>query len=370
MAVQVVSMLCLVAIASAPAFAGGQEYGFTIDCQYPVEEVPIGTDLYEYVLPIASTGSENDSVDVALTKLMPPTWFSQFCQVSTGICYLTDARIPLPSGVTDTIRVDFVPDLIVPGHGATQLSITSASDPEISEFCAFTLYCGESIPDIGVSGGDCPSETARWTEGPFAIEEFFVPISRTGEDEDSLVVSQDFSGLPGDWFAQICVVSTGVCYLTPDFTIHFGPGAVDTLRIDVITGMDPNFGSQSFRWYSQAIPSYTNACTFTVYDRDAPAGAPDPVPELASSLRIAPNPVASDTQLRFVLESGGRVRADVFSPDGRLVRRIGDGYLPAGFNTLGWDGLDASGRQAPTGVYLIRLETPGSVERAKVVLTR
>ena len=56
--------------------------------------------------------------------------------------------------------------------------------------------------------------------------------------------------------------------------------------------------------------------------------------------------------VRLTPPSAGPARAEIFDPAGRLVRTLvrGGGSAP-----LEWDGRDGGGRDAPTGVYLVRL---------------
>ena len=44
---------------------------------------------------------------------------------------------------------------------------------------------------------------------------------------------------------------------------------------------------------------------------------------------------------------------------GRRLRTLEIGPLPAGENTIAWDGRDEIGRVLPNGVYLVRLSPKG-----------
>jgi len=83
-----------------------------------------------------------------------------------------------------------------------------------------------------------------------------------------------------------------------------------------------------------------------------------------------PNPFNPATTIRFALPEAGRVRLDVFAADGRLVRTLVDGALGVGEHAVVWDGCDALGRPASSGVYLYRLATDGGVAARKMVLVR
>jgi len=56
---------------------------------------------------------------------------------------------------------------------------------------------------------------------------------------------------------------------------------------------------------------------------------------------------------------------------GRIVRTLrSDAPLPAGEQGVSWDGLDASGRHAPEGLYVMQVRAGSEVKAAKLVLVR
>jgi flagellar hook assembly protein FlgD len=75
--------------------------------------------------------------------------------------------------------------------------------------------------------------------------------------------------------------------------------------------------------------------------------------------------------VRFVLPSPRPVRVDVLDVAGRVVRTLrADAPLPAGEQGMRWDGLDAAGRHAPEGLYVMQVRAGTEVKAAKVVLVR
>jgi hypothetical protein len=69
-----------------------------------------------------------------------------------------------------------------------------------------------------------------------------------------------------------------------------------------------------------------------------------------------PNPFNPSTAIEYVLAGPSRVRLEVYSPTGRLLRTLANGEQPAGVRTAFWDGRDSAGNPAGSGVYLARLE--------------
>ncbi len=84
-----------------------------------------------------------------------------------------------------------------------------------------------------------------------------------------------------------------------------------------------------------------------------------------------PNPFRSETSLHFVLPgSGARVALRVFDVGGRVVKNLVEDQLGPGEHTAVWDGRDAHGHQAVSGVYYARLEVNGFSQTRKMVLSR
>ena len=64
------------------------------------------------------------------------------------------------------------------------------------------------------------------------------------------------------------------------------------------------------------------------------------------------------------------VRLGIYDLQGRLVRRLVDGHLPAGSHGIVWDGRDRSGRTVGSGVYLYRFLAAGLEETRKIMLVK
>ena len=79
----------------------------------------------------------------------------------------------------------------------------------------------------------------------------------------------------------------------------------------------------------------------------------------ALELSIAPNPAASDIELRFGAAPGEPWRVEVLDPAGRGVALVGRGTGTGGLESLRWDGRDAHGSATGAGVYWARLTLGG-----------
>ncbi len=110
---------------------------------------------------------------------------------------------------------------------------------------------------------------------------------------------------------------------------------------------------------------------FTGYPRPG-AAVIEPLEEGRLWLRAWPNPVGREvTTLRFALARPGRIDLAVYDLSGGRVRTLSAGPQSAGVHPLSWDGRDSAGREAPAGVYFVRLSTPqGTASIRLVVLGR
>lgn len=97
-----------------------------------------------------------------------------------------------------------------------------------------------------------------------------------------------------------------------------------------------------------------------------------PVPRSGglSVLPNVPNPFNPSTTLRFQLERPSSVRIELIDARGRRLRVIHEGLFEAGAQQLRFDGRDDSGRELPSGVYLVSFLVEGGRSTQPVVLLR
>ena len=83
-----------------------------------------------------------------------------------------------------------------------------------------------------------------------------------------------------------------------------------------------------------------------------------------------PNPFNPETNVTFELARSGDVSLTIYDASGRQMRVLVSGQLSAGKHTARWDGRDAAGRAAPSGVYLLELRTDGERRTRTMTLIR
>jgi hypothetical protein len=83
-----------------------------------------------------------------------------------------------------------------------------------------------------------------------------------------------------------------------------------------------------------------------------------------------PNPFNPLTTIRFEVPAHGRVSLRVYDVRGKLVRTLVDAAVDAGAQRVVWDGRDAAGVPAGSGVYFYRLDGAGQSRTRKMVLLK
>tara|TARA_B000000441_G_scaffold120403_1_gene94838 strand:+ start:152 stop:673 length:522 start_codon:yes stop_codon:yes gene_type:complete len=83
---------------------------------------------------------------------------------------------------------------------------------------------------------------------------------------------------------------------------------------------------------------------------------------------IFPNPSKSKVNFKFNTNSLGKIEADIININGGLVLRLFNGVMLA--DNLYWNGKDINGREAPAGIYFLRLKADNNDSAHKFVLLR
>ena len=82
------------------------------------------------------------------------------------------------------------------------------------------------------------------------------------------------------------------------------------------------------------------------------------------------NPFRDRVDLRLDLPRPAPVTFEVFDAQGRRIRRLDLGLLPAGPHHLSWDGQDGAGRDAGSGVFWARVQAGEGMLRQQLVRLR
>lgn len=123
------------------------------------------------------------------------------------------------------------------------------------------------------------------------------------------------------------------------------------IRIDAYS----NLLGRTFRGfaYIKVVPEAIAAATSVVLEQNAP------------------NPFNPSTVIRFVTGGDGKVAVRIFNVRGELVRAFPQQWLTQGSHSIGWDGRDDRGHDAPSGIYYAQASSAsGSQDRIKMTLLR
>jgi hypothetical protein len=176
------------------------------------------------------------------------------------------------------------------------------------------------------------------------------------------------NGATNDIYAQQV---SGSGALNPNFDRN-GLGiciAPNTQQFPALAPSGP--GTTVVTWQDLRAGGLTTAAIFA-QQAGAAAAAGVEAPRLAAvQLSPArPNPFERDSKIRLTLAAPTFVRAEVLDVTGRHVATLALGTLDAGVHELSWDGSNARGERAAAGVYLVRVQWPGSRTTQRIVRLR
>ena len=117
-------------------------------------------------------------------------------------------------------------------------------------------------------------------------------------------------------------------------------------------------------WHIDDVELWTGASPMDTHE-EVPLG-----PAALALSQSTPNPFHASARIAFGLPRAGQVRLQLFDASGRLVRTLLDGEVPAGFQSVVWDGRTSAGQPAASGIYFYRLSTPEGTLQHSLVLSR
>ena len=98
-------------------------------------------------------------------------------------------------------------------------------------------------------------------------------------------------------------------------------------------------------------------------------GAPA-IPTFTKLENAYPNPFNPNTTINYQLKDPGLVKIDIYNTRGQILRSFEHRHAEAGHYGFLWDGRDGSGRELPSGVYLLKMRSGTYVGSKKVVLQK
>src|SRR5262249_32718520 len=92
------------------------------------------------------------------------------------------------------------------------------------------------------------------------------------------------------------------------------------------------------------------------------------VPGVPFSLTALGSPSLGAASFTLGLDRAGPVRVAVFDADGRLIADLMNAWMPIGMHPLRWEGRDAAGKLAPSGMYVVQARTGGRQVVSRITL--
>jgi hypothetical protein len=83
-----------------------------------------------------------------------------------------------------------------------------------------------------------------------------------------------------------------------------------------------------------------------------------------------PNPFNPNTIIEYELPLSGNAEIDIYDINGKLVRKLGQGFLSKGFYKTIWDGKDNLSMGVASGTYIYQLKVNDNVQMKKMLLLK
>ncbi|MBN1559195.1 T9SS type A sorting domain-containing protein [candidate division KSB1 bacterium] len=145
---------------------------------------------------------------------------------------------------------------------------------------------------------------------------------------------------------------------------------------DFVNGAGTTNMPQTYRWQEENLQPGAYEYRLKQIDTDGAELLYEPLqvsiaaPESFVVHPAMPNPFNNSTRIRFQLSRESRVRTDIFSMDGRVVKKLTDNIYKAGYHSISWDGRDESGAMSATGLYFCRIYTASTTCTLKLLLVK
>lgn len=115
---------------------------YTFRCDQAFQEIEPWSET-EFPAEIRSFNSFNDSLIVQIERDVPAGWVAQWCQTSTGQCYMGTRKIKFDAYFIDTLRVDFLCYSSAVAIGHVRMKTQSNANPAIWYALPFRVRTGE-----------------------------------------------------------------------------------------------------------------------------------------------------------------------------------------------------------------------------------
>ncbi len=231
-----------------------------------------------------------------------------------------------------------------------------------------------------VAGQDAPSPYCRKRDGvmrfgdkavDYAKDSLVYELPYLDPKYDFLVKVSSYRETGNDWVQALSVDGKAAR------TLRLAPNKVDTAWVQIPPELYLKDRKVVFS-LKKVKGDYVTSIGLGLYYYDhkkrGKGGGPQAGEPVALPVRevfaVYPNPAKGQAQIEYSLRAPGQVDLSVYDLTGRLVKKVVDASQVAGVYKATWDGRDLGGRAVSSGVYFLKLTSPGKAKTARVVLVR
>lgn len=265
------------------------------------------------------------------------------------------ATSSLPEGRLDIViaNLNVVPDV------QYDVSVFNIAEPDPAGGYHIQSKSSEWVAN-DINGVFGPFEISN--PGLFDLLEFHIPagdvaLRLLSESEDT------------DWGIALMPPDGGFMNLDDALAAAWGNGRGNDVWLTTVVPQDGYCGLVVWRCPPIAM-AYEGHYRIWIEPGLTDVGPGIPRPDVTALASVHPNPFNPRTTAAFDLARPGRTRIAVYDLKGALIRVLLDEDLPAGRHEAAWDGRLADGREAASGVYLLRLEADRVRDSRRISLVR
>lgn len=362
---------------ACPCFVQGEEAGAILDApmdMYPIEILRVGIGW------ASQYGGAFQQIEQAIH-----IYGSSLPDPGTPLFSLEGPQ--LSDGVINEFDLEPLPGEIVIGSGPFTVTLEFFNQNTGDPFAPTVVHDGNgclsgknviyAIPggwydacDLGVTGDWIfyvvyrPHRPASLSPAPASVVFSGVPLSET---------SCDTVFISNDGCDTLLIEGIAGCAMPPfsldtTMTDHAVAPAGGTMLLACVTPTTPGTDSCLVTIASNGLSGTTSIPVLL----DIVSGAgPQTVPGVLGAVFVAPNPFTPATTIHFVLNEQSPATVQIWSVTGRLIRTlISDQIWPAGNNTISWNGHDSRETPVASGIYFVRVSTPGGARTARMVMLK
>ena len=160
------------------------------------------------------------------------------------------------------------------------------------------------------------------------------------------------------------------------FNVERKTGTGDWTKVGFVAGSGNSNSPKSYSFtdqptggntFSYRIKQMDNDGTFKYYDAITVNLNTKTQAELIGNY---PNPFNPTTNIKFYIPATENVTIKIYDILGRVVTTLLNKQADAGYHIVYWNGRDAYGKQAASGMYIYRLQANGFVQTKKMLMLK